>query len=197
MDFYLSFGKGCVITSVHLCSQCDVNSNRPRQQESIHRASSLWSPVDGSISCISLCVQGGRVGGGGYLPSDLSLLVCSAEWADTGARPSSITGHGTYIVFHGLLGRVYDQQDPDTVCLWRDTSYSGPAASPHPSCPHPSIHFPASASASHSSPHLLINFSPCPPQPSFCCSIRLCLSASPPLPPHLRLPSQSLLRRFI
>lgn len=47
-------------------------------------------------------------------------------------------GCGTYIVFHGLLGLVYDQQDPDT-CLWRHTSYSGPESNSHPSCSHPSI----------------------------------------------------------
>lgn len=60
---------------------------------------------------------------GGRGLSDLSLLVASTERADIETWASSIMRHGTYIVFHSLLGRVYDQQDPDTVCLWRRTSY--------------------------------------------------------------------------
>lgn len=103
--------------------------SRASQWKSIQRASNQSSTVHGSICCISLCVEGG------WCPSDLSPLVGSA---DIGASASSIMGCGTYIVFHGLLGLAYDQQDPDT-CLWRHTSYSGPESNSHPSCSHPSI----------------------------------------------------------
>lgn len=97
---------------------------------------------DGSICCFSLHAEGG---GRGRRPSDLSLLKESAEWTDAEAWASSIIRHGTQIVFHGLLGQVvYDQQDPNSACLWRHGSFGNT----HPSCSRASIHFPIQPSNS-------------------------------------------------
>lgn len=110
--------------------------NLQDKQKSIQRAWSQSNTVDGSISCINQCVDGG----GGP-------VICPCWWGALSGLtlepgPSSITGRGTYIVFCRPLRLLYDQQDPDTVCLWRHTSYPDPAVHPHPSCSHPSIHFP-------------------------------------------------------
>ena len=162
--------------------------NLQDKQKSIQTAWSQSNTVDGSISCINQ-----RVDGGG------GTVICPCWWGALSGLtlepgPSSITGRGTYIVFRRFLRLLYDQQDPDTVCLWRHTSYPDPAANPHPSCSHPSIHFPPLArrfpflsASSHQFPLY-------PLEPSFCFSIRFlsprhCFIPPPPLwaPPTLYL----------
>lgn len=162
-----------------------------RQRESIQKASSQTSTVDDSISCISLRVEG---------LGDLSLLVVSAEWADIGAWPSSIMGHGTYIVFHGLLGQcmisrthiqhVYGDTLPIPALLV--------TLIPHVSN-RPSAFSSLSTPASNPSPHSLISFlsRSCTSKPSFCFSIRMCLLISWSFPLHLYLHPLICPPRFI
>lgn len=145
------------------------------QRKSIERASRPTETVGGSISCISLCVEG---------PGDLSLLRVSAEWADIGACASSIMGHVSYIVFCGLLRLLYDQANPYTVCLWRLTSDPGLAVNP-PLIFSP-IYFPFNLllPISFSIPSSISPLQLYASEPSFHFSIRICPLICPPSLPH-------------
>lgn len=157
--------------------------NLQDKQKSIQRAWSQSNTVDGSISCINQCVDGG--GGPVICPCWCGAL--SGLTLEPG--PSSITGRGTYIVFCRPLRLLYDQYVyGDTLPIQTLLLTLIPHVLIRPSTfPSLARRFPFLSASSHQFPLY-------PLEPSFCFSIRFlsphrCFIPPPPLsaPPTLYL----------
>lgn len=129
-----------------------ITKSRTRQQKSIQRASSQSNAVDGSISCISPRVEGGS-----------GQVICPCWWgalsgltSEPGPHPSRdmgpilcfVVSRGECMISRTQIQYVYGDALPIQVLLVTLIPHVLTRPSP----------FPPSPSASHSSPHPLINF---------------------------------------